>query len=222
MSLSGRGAVSRPRMGWWRLALGPERGEGGAAIASWGIPFLGFSNFRQEEIHAPPGLSIPSPPLCSRSCAPPQSHELTGRASCFGMAVRGFAGPESATGFGVSALPAIDGHPDKQSFRGSRSRASSPQSQGSKEKDSTRVGEVRAACRWAGKSVVTLSRSSLLTLSRSRTYSKYRGDRSGPPPHPRFRSVHWRLVAGAANAFGRAYPAGSASHEEELASERRR
>ena len=160
-------------------------------IASWGIPFLGFSNFRQEEIHAPPGLSIPSPPLCSRSCAPPQSHELTGRASCFGMAVRGFAGPESATGFGVSALPAIDGHPDKQSFRGSRSRASSPQSHGSKEKGSPRVGEVRAACRRAGKSVVTLSRSSLLTLSRSRTCSKYRGDRSGPPPHPRFRSVHW-------------------------------
>ena len=31
MSLSGRGAVSRPRMGWWRLALGPERGESGAA-----------------------------------------------------------------------------------------------------------------------------------------------------------------------------------------------
>ena len=74
------------------------------------------------------------------------------------MAVRGFAGPESATGFGVSALPAIDGHPDKQSFRGSRSRASSPQSHGSKEKGSPRVGEVRAACRRAGKSVVTLSR----------------------------------------------------------------
>ena len=62
----------------------------------------------------------------------------------------------------------------------------------SKEKDSPRVGEVRAACRRAGKSVVTLSRSSLLTLSRLRTCSKYRGDRSGPPPHPRFRSVHWR------------------------------
>ena len=184
--------------------------------------FSGFSKTRQEEINALPGLSVPSPPICSRPCAPPQSLELTGRASCFGMAVRGFAGPERTTGFGVSALPAIDGHPDKQSFRGSRSRASSPQSHGSKEKGSPRVGEVRAACRRAGKSVVTLSRSSLLTLSRSRTCSKCRGDRSGPPPHPRFRSVHWRLVSGAANAFGRAYPAGSASHEEELASERRR
>ena len=183
-----------------------------------------------------PGLTAPGAlPLAQRLRLPPGPTTVVaptpkpyvawagaGRASCFGMAVRCFAGPESTTGFGVSALPAIDGHPDKQSFRGSRSRASSPQSHGSKEKGSPQVGEVRAACRRAGKSVVTLSRSSLLTLSRSRTYSKYRGDRSGPPPHPRFRSVHWRLVAGAANAFGRAYPAGSASHEEELASERRR
>ena len=123
------------------------------SIASQGNPNPGFSKTRQEEINALPGLSVPSPPICSRPCAPPQSLELTGRASCFGMAVRGFAGPERTTGFGVSALPAIDGHPDKQSFRGSRSRASSPQSHGSKEKGSPRVGEVRAACRRAGKSV---------------------------------------------------------------------
>ena len=116
----------------------------------------GFSKTRQEEINAPPGLSVPSPPICSRPCAPPQSLELTGRASCFGMAVRGFAGPERTTGFGVSALPAIDGHPDKQSFRGSRSRASSPQSHGSKEKgtswNGTRSarGPAQKLPRWSG------------------------------------------------------------------------
>ena len=184
--------------------------------------FSGFSSFRQEEINARPRLSVPSSPLCSRFCAPHGDRKPTASVACSDEAVQGSA-KAGANRMELLELENVIGdHPRAGLVRGSRSRASSPQSHGSKEKGSPRVGEVRAACRRAGKSVVTLSRSSLLTLSRSRTCSKCRGDRSGLPPHPRFRSVHWRLVAGAANAFGRAYPAGSASHEEELASERRR
>jgi hypothetical protein len=84
----------------------------------------------------------------------------------------------------------IGDHPRAGLVRGSRSRASSPQSHGSKEKGSPRVGEVRAACRRAGKSVVTLSRSSLLTLSRLRAHVR---PVSPPPRAHRTAAARYRV-----------------------------
>ena len=173
------------------------------SIASQGIHSSGFSAFRQERDQCSAKIIGPVFAALQSLLRSHGDRKPTASVACSDEAVQGSA-KAGANRMELLELENVIGdHPRAGLVRGRRSRASSPHSHGSKEKGSPRVGEVRAACRRAGKSVVTLSRSSLLTLSRSRTCSKCRGDRSGPPPHPRFRSVHWRLVSGAANAFGR-------------------